>query len=80
MHHDGVSWVGAYDMSGNVWERVSSLYLPYPYSVETHEGKGAEGVWRVIKGGAFDLIFNIANRDRAFTYLPIGFRCVRDAE
>jgi len=31
-HPAGASWVGAYDLTGNVWEWVSSIYKPYPYS------------------------------------------------
>ena len=31
---DGASWVGALDMSGNVWEWVSSILLDYPYTLD----------------------------------------------
>lgn len=31
INQGGRSWVGAYDMSGGVWEWVNSIYKPYPY-------------------------------------------------
>jgi formylglycine-generating enzyme required for sulfatase activity len=54
----GVSWVGAYHMSGNVWEWVSTIYdegdYPYPY----HWDDGREDLeqtdaLRGLRGGSF---------------------------
>jgi formylglycine-generating enzyme required for sulfatase activity len=50
---DGVSWVGAYNMSGNVWEWTSSLYGPYPFDAEDgRQEQEDEFSPRVVRGGA----------------------------
>ncbi len=78
----GVSWVGAYDMGGNVWEWTSSGYAGYPYDNdgrETDEGYD----FRVIRGGPFDgLNSNLRSAyrlryDPDIPYFKIGFRCAR---
>ncbi len=75
--------MGAYDLSGNVWEWVSSLYAPYPYQADDgREAPGEEG-GRILRGGAWnngDDSVRAANRLR---YAPTnedliaGFRCAR---
>jgi formylglycine-generating enzyme required for sulfatase activity len=90
----GVSWVGAFDMSGNVWEWVNTLYRPYPYPTDVSHNvndivinsSGDTTGHRVIRGGAWnsDVMFlRATNRTGA---APVswgsskGFRCARDVE
>jgi formylglycine-generating enzyme required for sulfatase activity len=83
----GRSWVGALDMSGNVWEWVSSLYLPY----DSQENREVDteirtDVQRVLRGGSWNNgntdILRSANR---FRNSPdgwigsLGFRCARSS-
>lgn len=79
---DGASWVGALDMSGNVWEWVSSPYLNYPY--ETGNEINDDTRTRVLRGGSLVVggrsNLRAAFRKRGFpTYegLDLGFRCAR---
>lgn len=83
----GASWVGALDMSGNVWEWASSLYQSYPYDAadgrEADTGDRAD-VWRVVRGGSW--LYAITNFLRAadrgggnpdYRGNVFGFRCAR---
>ena len=82
----GASWVGALDMSGNVWDWVSSIDGGYPYRAS--DGREADGNTdssssRVLRGGSWgDNAFNLraANRywyDSDFADGVTGFRCAR---
>lgn len=86
---NGVSWVGALDMSGNLWEWVSSLYQDYPYD----GGDGREDdtgdrtdVLHVLRGGSFinstsDLRVAYRNRvDPDLDNYLLGLRCARSLE
>jgi formylglycine-generating enzyme required for sulfatase activity len=67
----GASWVGAMDMSGNLWEWVSSIYdqelFPYPYQAEDgREDDSNINSSRVLRGGSFPNSVNFlraANRN-----------------
>ncbi len=90
---DGISWVGALDLSGNVWEWVADWYADDYYGtladgVVDPQGPDEDVVRmaRVIRGGSWvnsnSNSFRTANRD---SWGPnsgidrIGFRCARSA-
>jgi len=80
---EGVSWVGAYQMAGNVWEWTSSIYSDYPY--KTFYGTN-NSINYVQRGGAWlDHLSFIRSSYRSrnvptYWYNYLGFRCVRDFE
>lgn len=80
--------VGACDMVGNVWEWVSSMYMPYPYRPDDgREDLEAHGT-RALRGGSW---LNERDRSRVTYRLPPfpgdfilfdptnGFRCAMSA-
>ncbi|HEX2907466.1 MAG TPA: formylglycine-generating enzyme family protein, partial [Phototrophicaceae bacterium] len=81
----GASWVGALDLSGNVWEWASSAYQPYPYQADDgREDSNGTDVQRVLRGGSWFNVypsnFRAASRSRDTTDHRNnirGFRCVR---
>lgn len=82
----GVSWVGAHNMSGNVWEWTSTLYAPYPYDADDgREDETDMFAPRVVRGGSC-CSYIIADVRAAYRFpvapfmqdSNIGFRCVRD--
>ena len=86
-YQNGASLYGVLDMAGNVWEWVSSLDQPYPYSsMDGREDLSASGA-RVIRGGSwynYGYVSDVRSLERA-SYFPsvmslhLGFRCARSA-
>ncbi|CAG0963769.1 MAG: formylglycine-generating enzyme family protein [Anaerolinea sp.] len=85
-HPGGSSWVGALDMSGNVFEWTSSLYQRYPY--QASDGREADtgermDIQRVVRGGSWFSAENFIRASFRFRGAPgdrvnyVGFRCVR---
>jgi formylglycine-generating enzyme required for sulfatase activity len=81
----GKSLYGTYDMAGNVWEWVSSRYMPYPYRLSDDREIADFPDYRVKRGGSWksgSLDLRTTNRQSGY---PIsnsndtGFRCARDA-
>lgn len=83
-HPTGASWVGAEDLSGNLWEWTSSVYRFYPYSAADGRESPDEPLPRVVRGGSWvsdSAMVRGANRaafEAAQRDPNNGFRCVRD--
>jgi formylglycine-generating enzyme required for sulfatase activity len=80
----GISWVGGLDLSGNVWEWVSSLAKPYPYgAMDGRESNSDTSSERVIRGGSWGDNMNIVRATNRYWFTPSssygsgGFRCAR---
>ena len=78
---DGASWVGAMDISGNLWEWIHTRYDPYPYEESDNGYNNGDIRNRVLRGGSFSYpasYLRSANRDH---WNPTdsgnltGFRC-----
>lgn len=80
----GASWVGALDMSGNVWEWTASLYAAYPYRADDGRNDNEPFGWRVVRGGSWSSdhwharALNRASFAMDHPDPNVGFRCVRD--
>lgn len=74
---------GLYDLAGNVWEWVSSLYQAYPYRIDDGREDPQAGGGRVVRGGSSHDVGNdlrAANRywlDPTSANGSLGFRCSR---
>ncbi|MEW6401242.1 MAG: SUMF1/EgtB/PvdO family nonheme iron enzyme [Chloroflexota bacterium] len=83
MYPDGASMYGALDMSGNVWEWVSSLYQPYPYEADDGREDPNPKDRRSVRGGAWGYGDNHVRSafrnyyDPMTAYFSLGFRCAQ---
>lgn len=50
---DGASWVGAFDLSGNVWEWTADRYGEYPSGGQENPTGPSTGDYRVNRGGSW---------------------------
>jgi formylglycine-generating enzyme required for sulfatase activity len=85
-YETGQSVFGIYDLTGNVWEWVSSLAAPYPYvASDGREDLTAPGN-RIQRGGSWADPFDNVRAAVRFERDPVqsddrlGFRCARDAQ
>jgi formylglycine-generating enzyme required for sulfatase activity len=89
---NGISWVAAYQLSGNVWEWNNTSYdtfegIEFPYPYTTDDGREDDkrlDVQRVLRGGSWDTTnfgdVRSANRGGntpKYKSYMVGFRCVR---
>jgi hypothetical protein len=82
---EGASWVGALDMSGNVWEWTSTIYRDYPYNPDDGRENDSDdsSTRRVLRGGSWisrENDLRAATRNKAApgeSDYDVGFRCAR---
>lgn len=80
------SWVGALDMSGNVYEWTSSTFKPYPYNPKDGREDPADRTHtRVARGGSWSISTTTpltaslrSGGDPLSARSDFGFRCARD--
>lgn len=70
-YENNQSSYGVYDMPGNVWEWVSSLYKPYPYNADDGREDLSSADRRVVRSGFRYIGFPYASMN------TVGFRCAR---
>lgn len=75
---EGVSWVGAHHMTGNVWEWTNSADMPYPY--KANDGRESENVTkekRILKGSSYgneqQYLRTTYRLDRERNYIAVTF-------
>lgn len=77
----GASWVGARQLSGNVWEWASSGYHDYPYAPDDGREDVRRNDNRVVRGGSFSHVSNFLGAATRYVSNPtggsdsLGFRC-----
>jgi formylglycine-generating enzyme required for sulfatase activity len=83
----GVSWVGAFDMAGNVHEWTSSIFTRYPYDAsdgrENPDDSTSPRTYRSSINSYVDFGASLPMRFREDPNTRnwyIGFRCVRDGQ
>ncbi len=86
IRREGASWVGALDMSGNVWEWCNSCYGSYPFNANDGRESTDDGNrTRVLRGGSWfndSTVLRAANRLRLAPgneNFDLGFRSVRSS-
>jgi formylglycine-generating enzyme required for sulfatase activity len=85
-HPAGVSWVGAMDMAGNVWEWTNSEGMPYPYDADDGREEIAQPDDSYqIRGGSYDFSSVYHRSSNRFDWRVgspwpiVGLRCAQDA-
>jgi formylglycine-generating enzyme required for sulfatase activity len=82
----GVSWIGALDLAGGVFEWVANTQLAYPYDPNDGREDLTGEAPRVVRGGSRFVNLNTGRAPDRFSVTPylvdkfVGVRCVRDVD